>query len=71
MDDEREQDTLFQIEGPDEDGCVWLRSAKGPGDWCHNLGPKEKVADAMFQWLRSVDHYPDTQFWAPLWDDKD
>ncbi len=24
MDDEPEQDALFEIEGPDEDGCVWI-----------------------------------------------
>ena len=24
--DEAEQDAVFQIEGPDEDGCVWAGS---------------------------------------------
>ena len=26
---EAERDALFQIEGPDEDGCVWICSAGG------------------------------------------
>ncbi|MEP6982251.1 MAG: hypothetical protein ABI853_01225 [Sphingomicrobium sp.] len=70
MDDESEQQALFEIEGPDEDGCVWVCSPKGRGDWCQNLGPEDKVAEAMFQWLRSIGRYPDTQFWAPLLNQK-
>lgn len=43
MDDsEPEQDKLFKMEGPDEDGCVWICSSNGRGDWCHNLGPEDK-----------------------------
>jgi hypothetical protein len=67
MDDQPEQGALFQIEGPDEDGSVWLCSTKGRGDWCQNLGPNEKVVDAMIQWLRSVGQHRNTQFWSPLW----
>ena len=67
MDDEPHEEALFQIEGPDEDDCVWVCSTKGRGDWCHNLGRKNKVADALVEWLGSIGHYPDTQFWAPLW----
>ena len=66
MNDETEQEALFEIEGPDEHGCVWVCSTKGRADWCQNLGPRDKVVDAMLQWLRSIGHYPDTQFWAPL-----
>ena len=40
MDDEPDQEALFEIEGPDEDGCVWICSAAGRDDWCQNLGPR-------------------------------
>ena len=55
MDDEPEQDALFEIEGPDEDGCVWICSTKGRQDWCQNLGPAEKVAAVLSEWLESQD----------------
>ncbi len=55
MEDEANQDALFEIEGPDEDGCVWICSAKGRGDWCRNLGPADKVAEVLSQWLASLD----------------
>jgi hypothetical protein len=55
-DDEAEQDALVQIEGPDEDGCVWAGSNEGREDWCRNLGPADKVAEVMSQWLGSIDH---------------
>ena len=50
-DDQPEQDALFQIEGPDEDGCVWICSAKGRDVWCQNLGPRQKVAQRLSAWL--------------------
>jgi len=50
-----EQEALFEIEGPDEDGCVWLCSAQGRDHWCANLGPKDKAAALMTNWL-SVSH---------------
>jgi hypothetical protein len=40
---EFEQAALFEIEGPDEDGCVWACAPQGRDVWCRNLGPKEKV----------------------------
>ena len=52
--DEAEQDALFQIRGPDEDGCVWACSNDGREVWCRNLGPA-KVAEVMSQWLGSYD----------------
>ena len=55
MDDEPGQDALFYLEGPDEDGCVWICSADLPGQWCHNLGPAVKVAEVLSQWLASID----------------
>ena len=53
---EPEQETLFQIEGPDEDGCVWICSAEGRDVWCQNLGPQDKVAEVLSQWLGSIDY---------------
>ena len=50
-----EQDALFQIEGPDEDGFVWACSNEGREVWCRNLGPAEKVAEVLSQWLASYD----------------
>ena len=56
-DTEPEQEALFQIEGPDEDGCVWICSVAGnPDVWCQNLGPAEKVAELLSQWLGTIDH---------------
>src|SRR4051812_10788236 len=49
------QGALFQIEGPDEDGCVWACSSEGRDIWCHNLGPKGKVAEVLASWLSSVE----------------
>lgn len=46
-----EQDALFNIEGPDEDGCVWICSAEGRGVWCQNLGPADKVEETLARWL--------------------
>ena len=48
------QEPLFQLEGPDEDGCVWACSPEGRDVWCQNLGPAEKVADVMCRWLSSI-----------------
>jgi hypothetical protein len=54
MDDGPEQDALFYLEGPDEDGCVWICSADMPGQWCHNLGPADNVAQVMSEWLGTI-----------------
>ena len=45
--DEPDQEALFNIEGPDEDGCVWICAAEGREVWCQNLGPREKVAEKL------------------------
>ena len=55
MSNQPEQDALFQIEGPDEDGCVWACSPEGRYVWCQNLGPTEKVVEVLSQWLGSID----------------
>jgi hypothetical protein len=56
MTDEPEQAALFQIEGPDEDGCVWICSTAGRDVWCQNLGPKQPVAEVLSEWLGSIDY---------------
>ena len=48
-----DQGALFRIEGPDEDGCVWICSASGRDVWCQNLGPFEPTAEAMTKWLEA------------------
>ena len=51
------QGALFQIEGPDEHGCVWIRSRIDARDqWCQNLGPFESAARAMVEWLELNDY---------------
>ena len=47
MDGQPEQDALFQIEGPGEDGCVWICSTEGRDVWCQNLGPQNAVAEVL------------------------
>ncbi|WP_152569505.1 MULTISPECIES: hypothetical protein [Sphingomonas] len=55
--DDLEQEALFDIEGPDEDGCVWICAAGGRRDiWCHNLGPEHKVAPKLSEWLSRIDY---------------
>ena len=56
VDNEPAQEALFNIEGPDEDGCVWICSAEGRHVWCENLGPVAKVAEVLSQWLGSIDY---------------
>jgi hypothetical protein len=64
MDDEPERGALFYIEGPDEEGCVWISSTDA-GGWHFNLGPTVKVAGVLSQWLASIydaeRNYRDTQ----------
>jgi hypothetical protein len=55
MENETGHGALFQIEGPDEDGCVWACSPEGRDTWCQNLGPKAQVVEVLSQWLASVD----------------
>ena len=47
MDDDPEQGALFEIEGPDEDGCVCMCAAGGRDLWWQNLGPPEAVAEKL------------------------
>ena len=48
------QDALFQIEGPDEDGFVWICSNQGRDNWCHKLGPTMPTVAVLARWLASV-----------------
>ena len=57
MDEKPEQEALFELQGPDDDGCVWACSPEGAGDvGCQNLGPTQKVAEVLSQWLGSIDY---------------
>ena len=49
-----EQEALFYIEGPDERGCVWMHSTSSRDPWSQNLGPRDKVAEVLSQWLGSI-----------------
>jgi hypothetical protein len=51
LDREPEQCALFELEGPDEDACVWLTS----GATHINLGPQDAVAGKMADWLAAID----------------
>jgi hypothetical protein len=55
IDESEQQSAFFQIEGPDEDGCVWACSPEGRDIWCQNLGPKDQVVEVLSQWLATVD----------------
>jgi hypothetical protein len=54
MHDKPEQEALFEIEGPDEDGCVWIHSTDPRSPWTQNLGQREKVVEVLSQWLASI-----------------
>lgn len=51
-----EQSALFEIEGPDEDACVWIHSTDPRNPWTQNLGPQEKVAEVLSEWLGAIDY---------------
>lgn len=52
---EPEQEALFYIEGPDERGCLWMHGTSSRDPWSQNLGPRDKVAEVLSQWLGSID----------------
>ena len=57
MQEEPEQKALFYIEGPDERGCVWVHGTSSADPWAQNLGPADKVAEVLSQWLGTIDHH--------------
>ena len=56
MDDEPLHEALFELQGPDDDGCVWACSPEGRDVWCQNLRPTAKVAEVPSQWLGTIDY---------------
>lgn len=57
--EERRQLNGWQIEGPDDDGFVWICSSEGRDDWCRNLGHADDAAEKFSQWLGSIDYLQD------------
>lgn len=47
---------LFEIQGPDKDGNVYICSPEGRDVWCQLLGPVDDAAEVMSQWLASIDY---------------
>lgn len=66
--DEPANGSLFAIEGPDEEGRVWISSKNVAEDWRRNLGPKESVAETLYSWLGKVDPRRAEAFWTPFFD---
>jgi len=52
---EPEQEALFELEGPDGDGCVWITHKDAGTQSTFNLGPRDKVAEAFADWLIKID----------------
>jgi hypothetical protein len=36
--------------------CVWIHSTDPRSPWTQNLGPRDKVAEVLSQWLASIDN---------------
>lgn len=51
MPDDRE----FEIQGPDDQGEVWIVATPGADAWRKRLGKVDDVAESMSQWLASVE----------------
>lgn len=49
-------DRQFDLEGPDDNGDVFVCSPEGRDVWCHNLGPWQDAAEIMCEWLGSVEY---------------
>ena len=60
-----EQGALFELQGPDEDGCVWMCSPEGRDVWCVNLGPRGPVAEKFVEWLSGQDYGERLGDWTP------
>ena len=54
MQDDPPQDSLFEIDGPDDEGNVWIVSPEGRNVWSVNLGPQDVVAEVMSDWLEQI-----------------
>lgn len=49
------QRALFYIESPDERVCMWMHGTSSADAWAQNLGPTDKVAEMLSQWLATID----------------
>jgi hypothetical protein len=54
MPDNPPQDSLFEIDGPDDEGNVWIVSPEGRNVWSVNLGPQAVVVEVMSDWLEQI-----------------
>ena len=54
MPDDPTLDSLFEIDGPDDEGNVWIVSPEGRNVWSINLGPQDVVAEVMSDWLEQI-----------------
>ena len=50
-----EQGAPFEIEGPDEDACVWLVGGAGSEAVVLLLGQRDALATKMADWLAAID----------------
>jgi hypothetical protein len=55
MNDEPEQDAIFEMEGADEDSCVWLLYSTDADAVVVNLRPTDAIAPKLTQWLAEID----------------
>lgn len=55
MASEPNQGALLEIEGSDEDDCVWMHSTDPRNPWTQNLGPSQKVAEVLSEWLGAIE----------------
>jgi hypothetical protein len=55
MENEPKPGASFDIEGPDENGLVWLTHRNRPASHIY-LGEKEAVAEKLCQWLSIMDY---------------
>lgn len=50
----------FTIEGPDDEGNVWILWTETFPALRTNLGPKDQVAETLSQWLAEQDYQEKT-----------
>ncbi len=55
MEDEPAKRPSSNLQGPDDDGHVWVCSREGRHVWCQNLGPVDKVRVVLAEFLASIE----------------
>jgi hypothetical protein len=55
----------FRIEGPDEQGCVWICAAPGRDPWRRSLGSAPAAAQVLRRWVETYDNPATPNPWAP------